>query len=70
MKTCEFWRERATRETWAIELLDGIVFGCCGPLDHSEVEEQFLESFDYSPLRAAWVEGHRDAFDLYDFTQA
>jgi hypothetical protein len=70
MKTYEFWRERATGETWAIELLDGVVLGCCGPLDHSEVEQQFLESFNYSPVRAAWVEGHRDAFDLCDLTRA
>lgn len=46
MKTYEFWRERRTGEVWAIELLEGAVVGCCGPLDHSELDEKFLEAFD------------------------
>jgi hypothetical protein len=66
MKTYEFWRECATGEVWAIELLEGVVVGSCGPLDHSEIEESFLVALDYSPKRAAWIEAHRDAFDLYD----
>jgi len=45
---------------------DGIVVGCCGPLGHSELDEQFLEAFDYSPDRSVWIEAHRDAFDLHD----
>lgn len=53
MKSYEFWRERATGEVWAIELVEGVVGGCCGPLDQSEIEEQFLKTFDYSPRRAA-----------------
>ena len=48
MKTYEFWRERRTGEVWAIELLEGAVVGCCAPLDHSELDEKFLEAFDYS----------------------
>ena len=70
MKTFEFWRERETGEVMAIELLDGVVVGECGPLDHSELEAQFLSTFDYSPARAAWIEAHRDAFDLYPLPQA
>jgi hypothetical protein len=66
MKTYEFWRERRTGEVWAIELLEGAVVGCCGPLDYSELDEKFLEAFDYSADRAAWIEAHRGAFDLYD----
>jgi len=66
MKTYEFWRERGTGEVWAVELREGVVVGCCGPLDHSEVDEAFFETFDYSSDRAAWVEAHREAFDLYD----
>ena len=68
MKEHEFWRERATGQVWAIELRDGAVGGCCGPLDRSELEEQFLRSFDYSPARAAWIEEHREEFDLCDLT--
>jgi hypothetical protein len=66
VKTHEFWRERGTGEVWAVELLEGVVSGTCGPLDHSEVEERFLDTFDYSAERAAWIEQHRDAFDLHD----
>lgn len=65
MKTYEFWRERGTGEIWAVELREGVVAGCCGPLGHSEVDETFVEAFDYSSDRAAWVEAHRDAFDLH-----
>jgi hypothetical protein len=66
MRTYEFWRERGTGEVWAVDLREGVVAGCCGPLDHSELDEAFLETFDYSPDRAPWVEAHRDAFDLVD----
>lgn len=69
MKTYEFWRERGPGEIWAVELLDGVVVGCCGPFTRSEVEERFLRTFDYSPARATWVEAHRDAFDLHDVVQ-
>ncbi|MGZ4335115.1 MAG: hypothetical protein ACXVRJ_12720 [Gaiellaceae bacterium] len=64
MKTHEFWRERATGEVWAVELVDGVVTGACGPLDHSEVEEEFLDTFDYTADRAALMENHRDGYDL------
>lgn len=66
MKTYEFWREPETGKVWAIELLEGAVVGCCGPLDRSEIEERFLPTFDYSPERAGWTEAHRDTFDLHD----
>jgi hypothetical protein len=66
MKGHEFWRERASGEVWAIELVDGVVAGCCGPLEHNELEEGFLETFDYTAERSSWVEAHRADFDLYD----
>lgn len=69
MKMYEFWRERRTGEVWAMKLFEGVVVGCCGPLDHSELDEKFLEAFDYSPDRSAWIEEHRDAFDLYDLVR-
>lgn len=68
MKEYEFWRERATGEIWAIQLSDGAVSGCCGPLQRSEVDESFLDALDYAPDRAGWVDAHRDAFDLCDPT--
>lgn len=69
MKTYEFWRERRTGEVWAIELVEGAVVGCCGPLDHGDLDQEFLGAFDYSSERAAWVEAHRDAFDLYELIE-
>jgi hypothetical protein len=66
MRTFEFWRESETGAVWAVELREGAVVGCCGPLDHSEIDEQFLPTLDYSVDRAAWVDAHRDAFDLYE----
>jgi len=64
MKTYEYWRERETGQIWAVEFVDGIVVGCCGPLDCDELEQRFLPTLDYSVERAAWVEAHREAFDL------
>ena len=64
MTEYEFWRERETHEVWAIEFVDGVVTGLCGPLPHCDIDEAFLDSFAYSPERAAWVEEHRDAFEL------
>jgi hypothetical protein len=64
MKEHEFWRECSTGRVYAIELEDGVVTGCCGPLSRSEVEDAFLEDFDYSSARAGWIERNREAFEL------
>jgi hypothetical protein len=50
MSTHECWRERATGEAWAVELVDD---------DH-----EFLDPFDYTTDRAARMEDRRDAYDL------
>jgi hypothetical protein len=34
------------------------------PLDQSEIEQEFFDTFDYTTNRAAWTEDHRDAYDL------
>jgi hypothetical protein len=65
MRTYEFWRELATGQVWAIELHDGVVSGCFGPLAHGEVDDALLERFDYDRDDAEWVEEHRDEFDLH-----
>jgi hypothetical protein len=65
-KTYEFWRERRTGEVWAVELADGIVVACCGPLHHKDVDAAFLHAFDYKPGEAARIEAGRDGFDLID----
>ena len=70
MKSHEFWRERATGSIWAVELLQGRVVGCCGPLARREIDERFLPAFDYSPERAPSTEADRGAFDVYDRIEA
>jgi hypothetical protein len=64
----EFWRERSTGRVYAVRLVDGLVTGWCGPLDASEVEDEFLPSFDYSEERAGWVDLHREEFELFRVT--
>jgi hypothetical protein len=52
-----------------MKFVDGGVVGSCGPLDHSEVDEQFLDGLYYSAERAAWIEEHREALDLFELVQ-
>ena len=66
MKEHEFWRDRSGGHVYAVELVDGVVAGTCGPLDPGDVDERFLATFDYAPDSGAWIEHHRDLFDLYD----
>ena len=66
MKEHEFWRDQAGGRVYAVELLDGVVSGICGPLDAGEIDDRFLASFDYTPDQAAWLEKHRDDFDLFE----
>lgn len=61
----EYWFEGATGGIWAVELRDGAVAGCYGPLLLAEVDEDLLEAFDYSPGGAAWIEQHRDRFSPF-----
>jgi len=58
----EFWMERSTQAVWAIELHDGVVRACYGPLLPEDVEEDLLETFDYTPGGAAWIEQNRERF--------
>jgi hypothetical protein len=67
VRTYEFWRERASGEVWAIELLDGIVVGSCGPLHWSEINPSFLRSgYEYAPDEGAALEGRREEFEPLD----
>lgn len=66
LKTYEFWRDRQDGKIWAVELADGIVVGCCGPLHHKEVDEAFLHMFDYTPDGAGRIETGRNNFDMVD----
>jgi hypothetical protein len=68
MKMHELWRHRETGEVWAVKLVDGVVVGCFGPLAVHDRDARYLDAFDYSPARAAWIEGRRDTFDLAEPT--
>ena len=65
MKAHEFWREHGDG-VWAIELEDGRVIGCYGPMDASEVDDALVDDLDFSRERAEWVDGHRGAFELFN----
>jgi len=66
MRTYEFWRERGTGDIWAVELEDGIVAACAGPLRPGDIDPAFLDGYDYSPAEAARLEAAREEFDLLD----
>jgi hypothetical protein len=61
----EFWVEQATGWIWAVELDGGAVTACCGPLLWDDVDEDLLETFDYSTCGAAWIAAHRDQFSRF-----
>lgn len=63
MKTCEFWRETATGEVWAVELEDGVAVGSKGPLHWTEINPAFLHAgYDYDPAEASGIEVRREEF--------
>ena len=64
MRSYEFWRETETEEVWAVELQDGIVVGCAGPLHWSEINPAFLhEGYDYRTAEATALEARREEFE-------
>lgn len=65
MKTYEFWRKRSGG-VWAVELVDGVVVRCCGPVDASQVEDEFLPHLEYSAHEAGRIEAHRAEFELFE----
>ena len=66
MKTYEFWRDTGTGEVWAVELADGVVFRCYGPLHWSEISPSFLRLYDYSAEEAPRIEERREEFEFLD----
>lgn len=69
MTTHEFWRETASGEVWAVELEDGVVSRCLGPLHWSEIHPTFLrEGYEYSSDEAEAVEARRQEFEPLDET--
>lgn len=58
----EFWMEGSSRAVWAVELHDGVVAACWGPLLPEDVEEDLLDAFAYGTGGAAWIEANRERF--------
>lgn len=62
----EFWRDTKRKdEIWAVELFEGKIFRCCGPFTEGEVDDDMLDSLDFSVTRAAWLEERRERFQLW-----
>jgi hypothetical protein len=65
--THEFWRETETGEVWAVELEDGVVRRCCGPLHWSEITLAWLKAgYDYRAEGARELELRRGDFEPLD----
>jgi hypothetical protein len=62
----EFWREKATGEVWAVELVGGTVVRCAGPIHWSAINPFYLHGYDYSAAEAARLEQTRDTFEPVD----
>jgi hypothetical protein len=62
--THELWRQRDTGQVWAVELRDGIVVACDGPLHHDDADPAFLEGYNYTLVGADRIERDRDQFTL------
>lgn len=63
----QFWRHKSG-ELFAIKLVEGRVVSAVGPLYHEEARHTPLDEFEYLDHDAAdngaWVEEHRDEFQL------
>ena len=56
MEICrKFWVEQRSHAVWAVELHDHVVEGCYGPLILEEIDDDLIESFDYSAGGVAWI---------------
>ena len=60
----EYWRDTKRASVWAVEIQDGQVVRCCGPLSlgEAELDEELLDTLDYSKRRAAWIRSQADRF--------
>ena len=58
----KFWVEERSHAIWAVELHDHTVHACYGPLGADEVDEDLIESFDYSTGGVAWIRENEEHF--------
>ena len=61
----EYWLERATGAIWAVELEDGNVVACHGPLTAGEVDDEVVDFLVYSPVGVTWIVQNRERFVPY-----
>jgi hypothetical protein len=60
-----FWVEERSRAVWAVELHNHVVRACYGPLTLDEIDEDLIESFEYSSGGAAWIRENAEHFTPY-----
>jgi hypothetical protein len=64
MQTYEFWRETATQDVWAVELEEGVVVRCSGPLHWTVISPAFLpRGYDFRLAEAPELEARRSEFE-------
>ena len=63
----QFWRHNKSGELYAVKLVEGRVVSAVGPLYYEEAQTP-LDEYEYLDHDAvddgAWVEEHRDEFQL------
>jgi hypothetical protein len=55
------WRDHQLGQVWALEVIDGQIAGCAGPLGHDNVGTDDLNNLSYerNPGLLSWIEGRR-----------
>ena len=61
----KFWVEERSHAIWAVELHGHEVHACYGPLTMDDVDEDLIESFDYSTVGVAWIRENEEHFTAY-----
>jgi len=51
----QFWNAPKSGETYAVEIINGMVSGVCGPLYYDEVKAEMLPHYDYRPVPEGFV---------------
>jgi hypothetical protein len=55
------WRDHQLGQVWALEVIDGQIAGCAGPLGRDNVSTDDLNNLSYerNPGLLSWIEGRR-----------
>ncbi len=63
--THEFWIEERTESVWAVEVRGHEVIASCGPLLLGDVDDDLLDTYDYSTGAVAWIQANSEHFARY-----